>query len=29
MTFSTTFQLYRGCQFYLWGKPQVTDKHHI
>ena len=37
-TFNNIFQLYRGCQFYWWRKPecsekttdpsQVTDKHY-
>jgi hypothetical protein len=23
---STIFQLYRGCQFYLWRKPEHPEK---
>ena len=23
---STIFQLYRGCQFYLWRKPEYPEK---
>jgi hypothetical protein len=27
MPFSTIFQLYRGRQFYLWRKPEYSEKH--
>ena len=28
MPFSTTFQLYPGCQYYWWMKPKYPGKKH-